>query len=123
MAQLRIRFSLAASAAAAIMASTASQAVEITAGDWKFTFSGNVNAHYIYSSCEDDPAPVAGGLTCVATAGEDSSSSVSNGLLPAAMSFSASTTQAGYDISANFGLYPGISTNDGGSPNLQGNDR
>jgi predicted porin len=43
---------------------------------------------------------------------------VSNGLLPAALSISAATTQAGYDIGVTFGLYPGISTNDGGSPNL-----
>src|SRR6185437_8445507 len=48
-----------------------------------------------------------------------SSSSVSNGLLPAALSISGATTQGAYDIGFTFGLYPGISTNDGGSPNLQ----
>jgi len=77
-----------------------------------------VNAHYIYSSCEDNAPAVAGGLACVAAAGEDSSSSISNGLLPASLSLSATTTQSGYDIGVTFGLYPGISTNDGGSPNL-----
>jgi predicted porin len=91
----------------------------MSAGDWKFTFSGNVNAHYIISACDDSPAVVAGGLACTASAGvDDTGSTVSNGLLPAAMSLSASTTQSGYDIGATFGLYPGISTNDG-SPNLQ----
>jgi predicted porin len=38
--------------------------------------------------------------------------------LPAALAFSASTTQKGYDLGVTFGFYPGISTNDG-SPNLQ----
>ena len=105
-------------AVAAALASTASRAVDVQAGDWKFTFSGNVNAHYIYSSCEDEATAVAAGLACLTAAGEDHSSSISNGLLPAALSLSASTTQNGYDIGVTFGLYPGISTNDGGSPNL-----
>jgi predicted porin len=118
MTHQRIGSSLAVTAAA-ILAPTALNAVEITAGDWKFTATGNVNAHYIHSSCEDNPVAVAGGLTCTITAGEDSSSSVSNGLLPAALALTASTTQAGYDLTANFGLFPGISTNDPGSPNLQ----
>ena len=48
MTHTRIGLTVAASVAAAI-ASTASHAVEITAGDWKFTASGNVNAHYIVS--------------------------------------------------------------------------
>lgn len=98
-------------------------AVELTAGDWKFTANGNVNVHYINASCEDDTAdPVAGGLACIGAAGEDKTSSISNGLLPAALAIGASTTQRGYDIGVTFGFYPGISTNDG-SPNLgQGAD-
>jgi predicted porin len=121
MTHTRTGLSIAASIAA-VVASTASHAVEITAGDWTFTATGNVNAHYIVSKCEDSPGSVAGGLACIAAPGaEDTSSSVSNGLLPAALGLSASTTQAGYDLSVTFGLYPGISTNDGGSPNLQNN--
>jgi predicted porin len=119
MTQTRIGLTVAAFVAATI-ASTASHAVEITAGDWKFTAAGNVNAHYIVSKCDDTPGAVAGGLACTATGdAEDTSSSVSNGLLPAALALSASTTQAGYDLNVTFGLFPGISTNDGGSPNLQ----
>jgi predicted porin len=91
----------------------------MAAGDWKFSASGNVNVYYIGSSCEDETtAPVGGGLACRGAAGEDKSSSISNGLLPAAIAFSASTTQKGYDLGVTFGFYPGISTNDG-SPNLQ----
>ncbi len=121
MTHQRIGLSLAVTAVA-ILAPTAPRAVEITAGDWKFTASGNVNADYILEKCENSPTPlgIAGGLACTAGPGVDeTSSSISNGLLPAALVIGASTTQAGYDISANFGLYPGISTNDGGSPNLQ----
>src|SRR5689334_16312141 len=93
------------------------QAIDIQAGDWKVSISGNVNAHYIYSRCDTDPSVIAGGLACIDT--DSSSSSVSNGLLPASLSVSGATTQAGYDLGFTFGLYPGISTNDGGSPNLQ----
>ena len=87
MTHQRIGLSLAATAAT-ILAPTALNAVEITAGDWKFTASGNVNAHYIFSSCEDNPVAVGGGLACATVSGEDSSSSVSNGLLPAALALS-----------------------------------
>jgi predicted porin len=98
-------------------------AVEVTAGDWKLSASGNVNVHYIASSCEEETRPaVSGGLACRGAAGEDRSSSISNGLLPAALAISASTTQKGYDLGVTFGFYPGVSTNDG-SPNLgQGAD-
>jgi predicted porin len=98
----------------------AAHAIDVTAGDWKLSIDGNVNAHYIYSRCDTSAAPIAGGLAC--TDSDSSSSSVSNGLLPAALSISGATTQNGYDISFTFGLYPGISTNDGGSPNLQNNN-
>ena len=103
----------------ALLASTGVSAVEIAAGDWKFTANGNVNVHYIGSRCEEETTlPIDGGVACRGAAGEDRSSSISNGLLPAALAIGASTTQKGYDIAVTFGFYPGISTNDG-SPNLQ----
>jgi predicted porin len=119
MKQQHIRLSIAAAIAAAC--APAAHAIDVTAGDWKLSFDGNVNADYIYSNCAslDNAKTIGGGLTCVAPGdGQRSSSSVSNGLLPAALSISAATTQAGYDIGVTFGLYPGISTNNGGSPNL-----
>jgi predicted porin len=95
-------------------------AVEIPAGDWKFTAKGNVNAYYINSQCEPSTAPIiTGGLACRGVDTTRRSSAVSNGLLPAALVISAGTTQRGIDIAATFGFYPGITTNDGGSPNLQ----
>lgn len=119
MKQQHLRISIAAALAA--VCAPAAHAIDVTAGDWKLSFDGNVNADYIYSNCEalNNAKTIGGGLTCVAPGdGQRSSSSVSNGLLPAAFSFSAATTQSGYDIGVTFGLYPGISTNDGGSPNL-----
>jgi len=95
-------------------------AIDIEAGDWKVSITGNVNAHYVYSRCDTTPGAgsrIAGGLAC--TDDNSSSSSVSNGLLPAALAISGATTQGAYDLGFTFGLYPGISTNDGGSPNLQ----
>jgi predicted porin len=59
------------------------------------------------------------GGACTGSASGSSVSNVGNGLLPAALTFGLSTTQDGYDIAAHFGLYPGIASNDGGSPNLQ----
>ena len=97
----------------------AAYAIDINAGDWKLSIDGNVNASYIYSRCDTNAHIIAGGLACVDS--DSSSSSISNGLLPAALSISGATTQGAYDIGFTFGLYPGISTNDGGSPNLQEN--
>lgn len=103
----------------AALTAPSARAIDVTSGKWTLSFDGNVNASYIYSNCASHPDVVAGGLACVAPTSSDSSSSVSNGLLPAALSISGATTQGDYDIGFTFGLYPGISTNDGGSPNLQ----
>jgi predicted porin len=116
----RISLSLAVACVTSAAAfAPAAYAIDINAGDWKLSIDGNVNASYIYSRCDTNAHIIAGGLACVDK--DSSSSSVSNGLLPAALSISGATTQGAYDIGFTFGLYPGISTNDGGSPNLQEN--
>lgn len=96
-------------------------AIDFQSDDWKFSLDGNVNVDYIYSSCEGASSAhtVAGGLACVGSASGSSVSNISNGLLPAAFTFGVATTQDDIDLSAHLGLYPGIATNDGGSPNLQ----
>ena len=116
MTHQRIGLALAV-AVAAVLAPTAPKAVEVAAGDWKFTLNGNVNADYIHSSCESNPSPIANGLACGSVDGQSTASSVSNGLLPAAFVFGVATTQNGLDITGTFGMYPGVSTNDGGDPN------
>jgi predicted porin len=90
-------------------------------GSWTFSVDGEVNVDYIWSSCQSvtSAVAVAGGLTCVGSASSSNVSNVGNGLLPAAFTFGVSTTQDGIDLAAHLGLYPGIATNDGGSPNLQ----
>jgi predicted porin len=90
-------------------------------GSWTFSIDGNVNVDYIWSSCESatSAAPVAGGLTCTGTGSGSNVSNIGNGLLPAAFVLGVATTQNGIDIAGYLGLYPGIATNDGGSPNLQ----
>ncbi len=108
-----------AAAAAIACFSAPAKGFDVTAGDWTLKISGNVNVHYILADCEDETAPgVAGGLACRGAAGEDRTSSISNGLLPAALSIGAATTQNDYDLTFTFGFFPGIATNDG-SPNLQ----
>jgi len=113
-----------AAALAATLAATAAGAVDIVSGDWKFSVNGNINVDYIYSSCEDANTTqvihTVGGA-CTGSPSGSSVSNVGNGLLPAAITFGISTTQNGYDLAAHFGLYPGIASNDGGSPNLQAN--
>lgn len=99
-------------------------AVDLTTpdGNWTFSVNGNVNVDYIYSDCQD---PATAGridglpLTCVGSASHNGVSNIGNGLLPAAISFGVKTTQGAFDIGVHFGFYPGIATNDGGSPNLQ----
>jgi predicted porin len=90
-------------------------------GSWTFSFDGEVNVDYIFSHCEDpgSAAPISGGLVCVGSANGSNVSNIGNGLLPAAFTFGVATTQDGIDLAAHLGLYPGIATNDGGSPNLQ----
>jgi predicted porin len=101
-------------------------AVDLTTSDgtWTFSIDGNVNVDYIYSNCESPTSAVtiSGGLTCVGTQNGNGISNIGNGLLPAAFTFAVATTQDGIDMSAHLGLYPGIATNDGGSPNLQVTD-
>jgi predicted porin len=90
-------------------------------GTWTFSLDGNVNVDYIYSNCQSPTSAVAinGGLTCIGSQNGNGVSNIGNGLLPAAFTFGVATTQDGIDMSAHLGLYPGIATNDGGSPNLQ----
>jgi predicted porin len=109
-------------AIAGALSASAAGAFEIESGDWKFSVDGNINVHYVYSSCETPDKAVTittVGGACTGNATGSSVSNIDNGLLPAALTFGLSTTQNGFDISAHFGLYPGIASNDGGSPNLQ----
>jgi hypothetical protein len=72
------------------------------------------------SSCDTPTSTttVTGGLACTG----DSSTSVRNGLLPAALVFSATSRQADLDIDVTIGFYPGINSDlGGGAVNGSGN--
>ncbi|HYL04372.1 MAG TPA: porin [Steroidobacteraceae bacterium] len=119
----QVKRPLLAGALLAVIASPA-WAIDLKTADgtWTFSIDGNVNVDYIYSNCQSPTNAVAVvglGLTCIGTASGNNVSNIGNGLLPAAFTFGVSTTQDGIDLSAHLGLYPGIATNDGGSPNLQ----
>lgn len=81
--------------------------IDVSAGDWKLDFSGNVNAFYVGASCDDGAnTGVTGGLACTG----DHSAAIRNGLLPAAFVFSATTRQSDLDIDVTIGFYPGINS-------------
>jgi predicted porin len=118
----RTRLAIAVSAAIWMVPMTRAVAgIDVTAGDWKIDFGGNVNAFYVGSSCPTSNAAVAGGLACDGVSSGDSSS-IRNGLLPAALVFSATTRQDNFDIDVTIGFYPGINSDEaGGAVNGSGN--
>ena len=92
-----------------IPAAQALAGIDFTAGDWKVDISGNVNAFYVGAGCDDGPPSstlVTGGLACT---GSDSAA-IRNGLLPAALVFSATSRQGDLDVGVTIGLYPGINS-------------
>jgi predicted porin len=105
----RIKLAIAVSAALSVVPLTRALAgVDVQAGDWKLDFSGNVNGFYVGSTCAtpSTTTTVTGGLACTG----DSSASVRNGLLPAALVFSASSRQDDFDVNVTIGFYPGINS-------------
>jgi predicted porin len=117
----RTKLAIAVSAAMWIVPITRAVAgIDVQAGDWKIDFGGNVNAFYVNTSCDNGPNNVvANGLACT---GGDHSSSLRNGLLPAALVFSGTSRQADLDIDVTIGFYPGInSTKAGTAVNGTGN--
>ncbi len=97
------------------------QAVNWQAGDWTLGLGGNVNAFYTVTSCDTGDLNSGGttlaGLACGST--DDDAHSVSNGLLPASLNFSATTNQNGYDLGAHINVYYGlVSQGNGGSDAL-----
>ena len=110
----RSKLLIAASAAIWMVPMTRAVAgIDITAGDWKIDFAGNVNAFYVNAGCDNSPNNnVVGGLACT---GGEHSTSLRNGLLPAALVFNATTRQDNLDIDVTVGFYPGINSTLGGS--------
>ena len=63
-------------AAVAMLSSTGASALELNAGDYKFTVNGNINVHYVYSDCDSSsPQVIGGGLACTGGGGTAKSAS------------------------------------------------
>lgn len=100
--------------------SLAAHAATWQAGDWELGLGGNVNTFYTVTTCDAGDLGAKGGtmagLACAdldagGTASGDTHS-VSNGLLPASLNFSAKTKQGGYDLSGNVNVYYGMASQD-----------
>lgn len=86
-------------------------------------FGGSINALYVHDN-PDTPSATTGVVGGLASVGDNSSNSVRNGLLPGFLTIDVTTKQAGLDIGAHFGMYPGINSaawgalgaNNGGQP-------
>lgn len=97
--------------------------IGLVVGDATIKFSGSVNGFYVHDNPDTPSATtsVVGGIASVGTA---NSSAVRNGLLPGFFKIDVTTQQAGLDIGAHFGMYPGINStawgalgaNNGGQP-------
>lgn len=90
------------------------------AGDWELGLGGNVNTFYTVTKCDSGDLGANGGtmagLACAdletGTVADGNTHSVSNGLLPASLNFSAKTKQNGYDLSGNVNVYYGMASQD-----------
>ena len=108
----RTKLAVAVGAVCMVPMTQAMAGIDVNAGDWKIDFSGNVNAFYVQTQCDHSTTDagsttaVTGGLACTG----DKSAAVRNGLLPAALVFSATTRQADLDIDVTIGFYPGINS-------------
>lgn len=84
-------------------AATAQVSMQMGNG-WTFTFSGNVNAFYVFSAGSVNQAgAIDGGLTSA-----DKASRIRTGLLPSEFAFDATGKVDGLDLGAHFGIYPQI---------------
>jgi len=104
-----------AAVAGAVLASASVANAGITwdAGEWTVDMNGNVNAFAIFSDAKDTGAAMAGGLAATQTASDadSDSASISTGLLPAWLGFTATTRQNDIDTSVTISFQPGMGAN------------
>ena len=114
-----------AAVAGAVLASASVANAGITwdAGEWTVDMNGNVNAFAIFSDAKDSSGPAGGLAATTAAAGEADSDSVSisTGLLPAWLGFTATTRQNDLDTSVTISFQPGMGANQalGGGGNTE----
>jgi hypothetical protein len=104
------RFSLAVLGALCLGTAAPAAAVEVKAGSWDLSLTGNVNAFATYQVCGVNNDTIAVGLPIACTKAKDAPNtfSIESGLLPSAFVFTAKTRAFDLDVSATIGLYPGL---------------
>ena len=113
-----------AAVAGAVLASASVANAGITwdAGEWTVDMNGNVNAFAVFSDANDSTA-ASGALTATQGAGDANkeSVSISTGLLPAWLGFTATTRQNDLDTSVTISFQPGMGANQalGGGGNTE----
>ncbi len=119
------RFSLAVVGALCLgTAAPAAAALEVKAGSWDFSLTGNVNAFATYQVCgvSNSIPTTAVGLPLACSKAKDAPNtfSIESGLLPSAFVFTAKTRAYDLDVSATIGLYPGLHVSDTRTGNTHG---
>ena len=98
-------------------ASVANAGIVWDAGEWTVDMNGNVNAFVVFADQKDSTGPAGGLAATQASADADSDSvSISTGLLPSWLGFTATTRQNDLDTSITISFQPG----NGGNQALQG---
>jgi len=108
-----------AAVAGAVLASASVANAGITwdAGEWTVDMNGNVNAFAIFADNKDSGDQIGGGLANTNTGtNNDENTSISTGLLPSWLGFTATTRQNDIDTSVTISFQPGA----GGNAALQG---
>ena len=109
----RVKEIVAVAAAVAVMAPAAARAVDVKAGTWDLSFSGNVNAFGTYQMCGTSTAVIQGvPLACSKTSGAPNQFSIESGLLPSALILGAKTRTHDLDTAVTLGFYPGLHVSD-----------
>lgn len=107
---------LAAAAMLGAVAAAPALAVDVKAGSWDLSFTGNVNAFATYTRCGvGDAGAFILSHACSKVDGAPNTFAIESGLLPSALVFSAKTRAYGLDVSATIGLYPGLHVSDTGT--------
>jgi predicted porin len=104
-----VKEAVAIAAALAVMAPAAARGVDVKAGDWDLSFTGNVNAFATYQVCGVNPEIGGLPLACSKSTDAPNQFSIESGLLPSALVVAAKTRAYDrIDTSATLGIYPGL---------------
>jgi hypothetical protein len=110
-----VKWLLPAAAALGMVAAAPAHAVDVKAGNWDLSLTGNVNAFATYTRCGVANDNVILSHACTKVDGAPNTFAIESGLLPSAFVFTAKTRAYNLDVSATIGLYPGLHVSDTGT--------